>query len=46
MVGGANDVMDTPTSGSGTQGHYSKRKRAGLEPNWNNIPSEPGETVI
>jgi vacuolar-type H+-ATPase subunit H len=39
IVGGASggDVTDTPTSGSQGQ---SKKKKAGLEPNWN-IPSEP-----
>ena len=42
MVGGANDIMDTPTIGGGSQGHSSKKRKAGLEPNWSNIPSEPG----
>ena len=35
VVGGASETTDTPTS-------ISKKKKAGLEPNWSNVPSEPG----
>ena len=45
MVGGASDIMDTPNSGSCTQSHSSKRKRTGLEANWNDVPSEPGKAI-
>ena len=45
VVGGASDIMDTPNNGSCTQSHSTKRKRAGLEPNWTNVPSEPGKAI-